>query len=53
MIMDSCAIRVLDNIEKDRFVRTLSRYGQIYDTGREHGFIDWFREWFIDNETLS
>jgi hypothetical protein len=35
------------------FVRTLNRFGQIYDSGWEHGFIDWFREWFRDKETLS
>jgi hypothetical protein len=44
--------RVLDSIERDGFVRTLSRFGQIYDNGREDGFIDWFREWFRDKGTL-
>jgi hypothetical protein len=33
-------------MDRDGFIRTLSRFGQIYDSGREHGFIDWFREWF-------
>jgi hypothetical protein len=37
-----CSI-VLDSMDRDVFVRTLSRFGQIYDSGREHGFIDWFR----------
>jgi hypothetical protein len=44
--------RVLDSMERDGFVRTLSRFGHIYDSGREHGFIDWFREWFRDKGTL-
>jgi hypothetical protein len=44
--------RVLDSMERDGFVRTLSRFGQIYDSGREHIFIDWFRELFIDKVTL-
>jgi hypothetical protein len=39
-------------MERDGFVRTLSRFGQIYDSGREHGFIDWFREWIKDTGTL-
>ena len=47
--MDNCANRVLDNMQKDGFVRTLSRFGQIYDSGREHGLIDWFG----DKGTLS
>jgi hypothetical protein len=47
--MDSCASRVLDSMEKYGLVRILSRFGQIYDSGREHGFIDWF----IDKGTLS
>jgi hypothetical protein len=51
--MDSCASRVLDSMDRDGFIRTLSRFGQIYDSGREHGFIDWFREWFKDKGTLS
>jgi hypothetical protein len=45
--------RNLENIDIDGFVRTLSRFGQIYDNGREHGFIDSFREWFRDKGTLS
>jgi hypothetical protein len=36
----------------DGFVRTLSSFGQIYDSEREHGFIDWFRVWFRDKGTL-
>jgi hypothetical protein len=51
--MDSCASRVLDNMDRDRFLRTLRRFGYIYDSRREHGFIDWFREWFIDKGKLS
>ena len=35
------------------FVITLSRFGQIYDSGCENGFIYWFREWFTDKGTLS
>jgi hypothetical protein len=35
------------------FVRTLRRFGKICDSGREHGFIDWFRERFRDKGTLS
>jgi hypothetical protein len=34
-------------MDKDGFIRTLSRFGQIYDSGRENGFIYWFTEWFI------
>jgi hypothetical protein len=45
--------RVLDNVDKDGFIRTHSRFGQIYDTEQENGFIDWFREWFKDKGTLS
>jgi hypothetical protein len=48
--MDSCASRVLESMDRDGFVR---RVGLIYDIGREHGFIDWFREWFKDKGTLS
>jgi hypothetical protein len=51
--MDSCASRVLDSMDRDGFIRTLSRFGQIYDSGRENGFIDWFREWFKEKGTLS
>jgi hypothetical protein len=51
--MENCASRVLDNMERDGFVRTLSKFGQIYDSRRDHGFIDWFREWFRDKGTLS
>jgi hypothetical protein len=40
-------------MDKDGFVRTLRRFGQRYDNGQEYGFIDWFREWFIDKGTLS
>ena len=47
--MDSCASRVLESMEKDGFVRTFNRFGQIYDNGRDHGFINWFR----DKGTLS
>jgi hypothetical protein len=32
--MDSCASRVLDGMERDQFVRTLSRFGQIYDSDK-------------------
>ena len=45
--------RVLDSMDRDGLVRTLSRFWQIYDSGREHGFIDWFKEWFRDKGTLS
>ena len=51
--MDSCASRVLENMDRDGFIRTLSSFGQIYDSGREHGFIDGLREWFRDKGTLS
>jgi hypothetical protein len=51
--MENCASRVLDNMDRDGFVRKLSRFRQIYDSGREHGFIDWFRESFRDKGTLS
>jgi hypothetical protein len=34
------------------FVRKLIRFGQIYDSAREYGFIDWFKEWFRDKGTL-
>jgi hypothetical protein len=44
--------RVLDNMDIDGSVRTLSRFGQIYDSGSNHGFIYWFREWFKDKGTL-
>jgi hypothetical protein len=43
----------MDSMDKDGFVRTLRRFGQIYDSGQEHGFIDWSREWFRDKGTLS
>jgi hypothetical protein len=33
-------------MDTNGFVRTLNRFGNIYDSGREHQFIDWFREWF-------
>jgi hypothetical protein len=39
--MDNCASRVLDNMDRDEFVRTLSRFGQRYDSGQEHGTLDW------------
>jgi hypothetical protein len=42
--MDSCTSRLLDSMDIDGFVRILSRFGQIYESGREHGFIDWFRD---------
>jgi hypothetical protein len=45
--------RVLESMDRYGFVKTLSRFGQIYDSGREHGFIDWFRELFRDKGTLS
>jgi hypothetical protein len=51
--MESCVSRVLDSMDGDGFVRTLSRFGQIYDSGQDHGFIDWFRECFRDKRTLS
>jgi hypothetical protein len=51
--MESCERRVLDSMDIDGFVRTLSRFVQIYDSGRENGFRDWFREWFKDKGTLS
>jgi hypothetical protein len=35
-------------MDRYEFVRTLSRFGKIYDNGREHGFINWFGEWFKD-----
>ena len=31
--MDSFTSRFLDSMDKDGFVRTLSRFGQIYDIG--------------------
>jgi hypothetical protein len=43
----------MDNMDSDGSVRTLSRFVQIYDSGREHGFIDRFREWFRDKQKLS
>ena len=51
--MDSCTSRVLDSMDKDGFIRKISRFGKIYDSVREHGFIDWFREWLRDKGTLS
>ena len=45
--------KVLEIMARDGFVRTLNRFGHIYDSGREHGFIHWFREWFKDKGTLS
>jgi hypothetical protein len=51
--MDNYARRVLDSMDRDGFIRTLSRFGKIYDSGREHGFIDCFRECFKDQGTLS
>jgi len=44
--------RVWDSMDIDGFVRTLSIFGQIYDSGREYGFIDWFKELFRDKGTL-
>jgi hypothetical protein len=51
--MDSFTSKFLDNMDRDGFVRILSRFGNIYDNGQEHGFIDWFRQWFRDKGTLS
>ena len=51
--MDNFTSRVLYNMDRDGFVRTLRSFGQIYDSGKEHGFIYWFREWFKDNGKLS
>jgi hypothetical protein len=51
--MDNCTSSVLDSMDRDGFVRTLSKFGKIYDSGRKHGFIYWFREWFKDKGTLS
>ena len=45
-------IRVLDSMNRDGFVKTLNSFGQIYDSGREHGFIDWFKEWFRNKGAL-
>jgi hypothetical protein len=39
--MDSCTSRVLDSMDRDGFVRILSRFGQIYESGQEHGTLDW------------
>jgi hypothetical protein len=50
--MESCGSRVLDSMDIDGFVRTLRRFGNIYDNGRDNGFIDWFRDWFRDKGTL-
>jgi hypothetical protein len=44
--------RVLESMERDGFVRTLSKFGKIYDSGREHGFIDWLKEGFRNKGTL-
>ena len=44
--------RFFENMDKDGFLRTISRFGHIYDSGWEHGFIEWFREWFIDRGTF-
>jgi hypothetical protein len=51
--MDNYVSRVLDSMDRYGFIRELSRFGQIYDSGREDGFIYWFREWFRDKGTLS
>ena len=49
--------RVLDSMDIDGFVRTLSRFGQIYDNGWEHGFIDWFRDkgtlWMLITQEMA
>jgi hypothetical protein len=39
--MDSCTIRVLDSMDRDGFVRIFSRFGQIYESGQDHGTLDW------------
>ena len=39
--MDSCASRVLDSMDKDGFVRALSKFGHRYDNGQDHGTLDW------------
>ena len=41
--------RLFDIMGIDGFIRTVRRFGQIYDREQEHGFIDWF----IDKGTLS
>ena len=51
--MDNCASRFLDSMDRDGFIRTHKRFGYIYDSGQEHGFIDWFKEWFRDKGILS
>jgi hypothetical protein len=38
--MDNCASRVLDSVDRDGFVRILSKFVKIYEIGQEHGFID-------------
>jgi hypothetical protein len=40
-------------MDRDGFLKTLNRFGKIYDSGPKHGFIDWFREWFRDKGKLS
>jgi hypothetical protein len=44
--------RFLESMDIDGFVRTLNKFGQRYDSGQEHGFIDWFKEWFREKGTL-
>jgi hypothetical protein len=39
--MDSCASRVLESMDIDGFVRILSSFGQIYESGQEHGTLEW------------
>jgi hypothetical protein len=39
--MDSFASRVLDSMDIDGFVRILSRFGKIYESGQDHGTLDW------------
>ena len=51
--MDNCTSRVLESMERDGFLRTLNRFGQIYEIEQEHGLMDWFREWFRKKGTLS
>jgi hypothetical protein len=35
-------------MDRDGFIRTLSIFGQIYDSGKEHALIEWFIWWFRD-----
>jgi hypothetical protein len=38
--MDNCVSRVLDSMDRDGFVRILSRFGQIYESGKDHGTLE-------------